>query len=273
MLIHVSPPYQELRSDQDPPRPGSAGLVRPDRLLQLGLPSHPKPPGLPSELQNSFHLSPVHTRRASPGRSGGGPGRRRKLLCGLRSRGGVGGPRPRARLQIVQGPGPWVAGDQRPFSRRPDRVCTVSLDMRRRLSTAAATTYLPPHPSAILPTPKQACPSQGRARLPSAGAELGAAQRPQPPRFLCSPAVSRSPFRISTPLPSTGTPPLTNSHPPPPAKQPHSGSCTDMRASSSGKRRAKSLSMMSSAMYMLHGSWLLSPDPIPSWYILLSSLD
>ena len=117
-----------------------------------------------------------------------------------------------------------------------DRVCSVSLDMRRRLSTLTATTDPPPR--ATLPTPKQACPSQGRSRLLSAGAELGAAQTPQPPRFLCSPAVSTFPFHISTCLPSRGTPPPTHSHPP---DNPTPASCTDVLASSSGKRRAKSL--------------------------------
>lgn len=70
--------------------------------------------------------------------------------------------------------------------------------MRRRLSTPTATTDPPlVH---TLPTPKQACPSRGRARLPSAGRSLELRKHLQTPRFLLSLAVSRSPFHISTPL-------------------------------------------------------------------------
>lgn len=144
------------------------------------------------------------------------------------------GPFPGARPQIAPRPDSGWRVTSFPSS-GPPTACAVSLDMRRRPSAPAATTDPPLVPT--LPTPKQACPSQGPAQLREGGAELGAARTPPAPAIAPLAgwlAVSGSPIHISSPLPSTGTLPPTSSH--------HSCRRTDMLASGSGKGRAKSLS-------------------------------
>nr|KAF6403593.1 hypothetical protein HJG59_010011 [Molossus molossus] len=142
--------------------------------------------------------------------------------------------------------------------------------MRRWLSTLT-TTRDPPR-GAHTPHPQTGVPLPAQYTAPSAGRSSELRKHLQPQRFLCWQSVSRSPFHISTPLPSS----RTSSHNSHPANKPTTTPPSTF-ARSSGKGRAKSLSG-NDVICNVHGSGsrLLSPDPTPSPLLLfypLSSLD
>lgn len=125
--VHVNPPLTSLRTVTL--QPGSTQtrerrLHPPWRLLQLGVPIYPKPTRscrLSYKIRStSVPSTPAEAPWGDPER----PGRRWNLLFGRRSQrwGGMeGGWTPSRELahKIMQGPRPWVAGDQLPFSKAP----------------------------------------------------------------------------------------------------------------------------------------------------------
>lgn len=260
--VHVDPtltPFGTATIRPGSTKTWSSGFVCPG---PLGVPPHPKPLE-PSELQNSFHVGAVHS---SPrlsgevwkGREGGGCS---CLAADLRDRvrwkGGW--PPPGSSPPDGARAPALVAGDQLPFSRTPDNVCSVSLDMRRRLSTRTATTD--PPPCAHTPHPQAGVPLPGQSTAPSVGRSSERPFHPQTPLSLRSQADARSPFHISTPRPSTAISSRQFS----PSRQPPSCSRVDSFACSSGKERAKSLSS-NDVICSTHHSWLPAslPRPHPS---------
>lgn len=183
------------------------------------------------------------------------------------------GPVPELACRSCRGPDPGWRVTSRPSPGAPT-VCAPSA-----LTCAGGS---PPPPPPLTPAPQRQCNTpHPQTGVPLSGPSAAAERRggARSGAKTSAPAISLLAGRLQVCLSHLHTSPQhrhASSHqftaPTPPPKQPRFGSCTDMRASSSGKRRAKSLSMMSSLMYMLHGSWLLSPDPIPSWYILCLAL-
>lgn len=126
--IHVNPPLTSLRTvtlQLGSTQTQERRLHPPWRLLQLGVPIHPKPTRscrLSYKIRStSVPSTPAEAPRGDPK---GLERRRRNLLLGRRSqrRGGrEGGWTPSRELahKIVHGPRPWVAGDQLPFSKAP----------------------------------------------------------------------------------------------------------------------------------------------------------
>lgn len=225
--------------NQDPPRPGEPASLRSLATTKTGV-AHTRNNGLPSELQNSFHLSTVHPPRL-PGEIRRGQEEEGGTFCLAGDlRGGAAGkgdgPLPGARpTRSCKEPRPWVAGDQLPFSKAPS-PCRAHSALTCAGSSPPS---LPPqtHPFVQPPHPKQACPSRADQGCRARGRSSEAAQTPQPRDFSARRLSQVFPF-TSPCLPSRGTPPPTHSHPP---GNPTPVSCTDVLASSSEKRRAKSL--------------------------------
>lgn len=219
--FHADPPltsprnsYAPTRIHQDPRAPASSAVTS---FSSWACPHSRSQRGRPSELQNSFHPGAVHTRPRLPGevqRDRGG-GRSFCLPDSLRGGGwsavGRVGPSLELAPGSCRGPDPGWRATGCPSPGPPDRVCSVSLDMRRRLSTPTATTDPPPR--AHTPHLQTGVPLPGPYKALSRGRSSQPRKHLQPPRFLCSLLVSRSPFHISTSLTSTVTPP-TNSHSP-----------------------------------------------------------
>ena len=125
--VHANPPLTSLRTVTL--QPGSTQtrerrLHPPWRLLQLGVPIYPKPTRSCRLIYKIRSTSVPSTPSEAPWGDPERPGRKWNLLFGRRSQrwGGMeGGWTPSRELahKIVQGPRPWVAGDQLPFSKAP----------------------------------------------------------------------------------------------------------------------------------------------------------
>lgn len=175
-----------------------------------------------------------------------------------------GGLFPGARPWIVPGPDPgWRVTNCSPSS-PPYSVCSVSLDMRRRLSSSTATKD--PPPGAHTPHPQAGVPLPGQNPEPVGG---GAQSRP----FTSSPLdlLARRPssgLSFTSPhLSPARAPPPTNSHPSRNSTAARAQTCWPVAPVRGGPNLFQA--MMSYAVYTALGSRLLSPTPphpIPSLF-------
>lgn len=158
-----------------------------------------------------------------------------------------------------RGPDPGWRVTNFPLPGPPYSVCSGSPDMRRRLSTPTATTD--PSPRAHTPHPQAGVPLPGQSRAPGGGGARSGAFTSRP-RDLLARRLS-SGLSFTSPHLSPAQAPLpTISHPPGNPTPARAQTCWPVALGRGGPNLFQA--MMSYAVYTVHGSWLLSPDPIPS---------
>ena len=259
--VHVDPPLTSLRIatlrpwiHPDPGAPASSALAGfsswacphtrslRGRRLSYKIRSRPHPLRLPGEVRR--------------GREGGGS----SYLAGDFRGGAVGwGWAPFPELPGIEpGPRPCVASDQLPFLQAPLTVYALSA-----LTCAGGSP--PPQPPQThplvqhSPPPNRRAPPRADSGCRAGGGALSGANTSAPEISLLAGCLQVSLSHL-TPLLSTRARLLPPIH--------HSCSSTDMLASSSGKRRAESLSG-NDVICNVHCTWL--PDSLPRPHPLLFS--